>query len=1157
MQLHPDGTLVVSATDLVGFLECDHLATLELGRARGLWNAPPHRTDPTLDLLRRKGEEHEQRFLERQRAAGRTITEIPRPDRTLDGLAASSERTVEAMRHGDDVIFQATLFDGRWLGYADFLLRVERSSAFGAWSYEVADTKLSRAVKGGAVLQVCVYSDLLTRIQGVMPAEVHVVTGEGAMHAMRLDDYAAYYRAVKRRFEREIFGDAGTPARDPASVATYPDPVEHCKVCTWYPDCADWRRTDDHLSIVAGLARTATEHLNADSIWTRRSLATLPPAQAVPDLNRRTLARLREQAAIQVRGEDEQRLIWELIPPDPEQPEQGLARLPEPSRLDLFFDIEADPWAAEDGTGFGLEYLLGVVDVVGHEPDYTPIWGTDRDGERIAFERFIDLVVERRRDDPGMHVYHYGGYESGAVKRLMQRHATRAEEVDQLLRDEVFVDLLAIVRQGVRASVESYSLKRIEKFYMSERTGPVTEAGFSVVEFEAWLADGQQEHLDDLAAYNKDDCVSTLLLRDWLEGLRRVALDERGWAMPRPEPPAAVPNERLLESIEETRRREDALRAGISADPARRTSDEQGRWLLSRLIDWHRREDRPQWWNWYRLRDMAVEDLVGEREALAGLEFMFDVGPRARSTVRRYRFPPQETKLHAGDEPFDPDDGEKGAGAGEIVAIDLAAGTLDLVRGPKRLDRHPVRLIPARPIANDAQRRALGLLADLVIEQGMDADGRWRAGRDLLLRRPPRIRSSYSVGPLDWPGESRLDTALRLGLELDRGVLGIQGPPGTGKTWTGARMALALVAAGRRVGVTSQAHKAITNMLIAIDDAARARGQPYRALQKCDPGDDAAELDAVTTTSDAAGVGPAMQAGRYDIAAGTPWLFARTEMVDAVDVLFVDEAGQMSLANVLAMSGATRSIVLLGDPNQLPQVTQGVHPEGADASALGHLIGDDVTIPRELGLLLDTTYRMHPAINDYISTTFYAGRVQTAPSTLGQSVDPGDPGGVGIRWRPVVHAGNDSSSSQEAQAVVDALDALVGREWIDESGRTRVITTSDIVVVAPYNLQVAAIESEARARGITPWVGTVDKFQGQEGAVAIYSMTSSSAEDAPRGMDFLYERNRLNVAISRARALAILVASPELLRVHCRTPEQMTKANALCAYLEMADSGGD
>ena len=401
-----------------------------------------------------------------------------------------------------------------------------------------------------------------------------------------------------------------------------------------------------------------------------------------------------------------------------------------------------------------------------------------------------------------------------------------------------------------------------------------------------------------------------------------------------------------------------------------------------------------------------------------------------------------------------------------------------------------------------------------------------------------------------------IDAARRLALELDHGVLGIQGPPGTGKTWTGARMAVALIAAGRRVGVTAQSHKAITNMLRAIDDAAREAGRPFRAIQRCETGDDADLLDAVVLASNPGTVGADMRADRYDVAAGTPWLFARDDMLGAVDVLFVDEAGQMSLANVIAISGATASIVLLGDPNQLPQVTQGVHPDGADASALGHLIGDDVTIAPDLGLLLDTTYRMQPAVNRYISTTFYEGRVKTAPSTIQQTVEAGDPGGVGIRWRP-----SGTPATTRARSRRQKPSSTPSRRWSDERGSTSTgaggrSPPADIIIVAPYNLQVAAIEAAARSRGITPWVGTVDKFQGQEGAVAIYSMTSSSAEDAPRGMDFLYERNRLNVAISRARALAILVASPELLRVHCRTPEQMKKANALCAYLEMAESGG-
>ncbi|MFI5254765.1 MAG: TM0106 family RecB-like putative nuclease, partial [Candidatus Limnocylindrales bacterium] len=530
MHRHEDGTLVVSATDLVGFLACDHLATLELGRADGLWEKPPRRTDPELELLQEHGDAFEHAFLERRRDAGASIAAFERPENTLAALRAAESATVEAMRRGVDVIYQATFFDGRWLGYADFLLRVERPSpAFGAWSYEVADTKLARAVKGGALLQVCVYADRLAQLQGVAPETVHVVTGDGETHSMRLEDYAAFYRTVKRRFEREVFGDETAPRRDPRTADTYPDPVDHCRVCTWFPTCMDRRRADDHLSIVAGMTRAYTERLTSAGVPTMRALAALPREQHVPEMNDRPLGRVREQARLQVSGADTHQLIYELIEPLPDEPGKGLALLPEPSPLDVFFDIEADPWALDDG----LEYLLGVATVDGAEPDYRPIWGHDRAGEKAAFEAFIDLVIERLARDPTMHVYHYAGYESGAIKRLMQRHATREDEVDRLLRGQVLVDLFQVVRQGVRASVESYSLKRIEKFYLPAREGPITEAGFSVVEYETWLRDRDPHHLADLADYNRDDCLSTWRLRGWLEERRTEGL-ARGWDLPRP-----------------------------------------------------------------------------------------------------------------------------------------------------------------------------------------------------------------------------------------------------------------------------------------------------------------------------------------------------------------------------------------------------------------------------------------------------------------------------------------------------------------------------------------------------------------------------------------------------------------------------------------------
>jgi uncharacterized protein len=1153
MQLHPDGTLVVSATDLVGFLACDHLATLEMGRAAGLWEKPPRREDPELLLLQERGVAHERAYLDRLRTEGRTVHEQAlRDPRTPEELRDAEAETLAAMRSGIDVIYQATFFDGRWRGHADFLLKVDRPSDLGAWSYEVADTKLSRAVKGSALLQVCVYSDRLAQLQGLEPELVHVVTGDGETHAHRLADYAAFYRSVKDRFESAVFGDGAGPARDPAAAATYPDPVEHCRVCTWFPACMDRRRADDHLSLVAGMSRAATERLVEAGVPTLEALGGLPPDRPVPDLGPRTLERLREQARVQLEGRRTDRLLYELIPPVEGEPGRGLGLLPEPSPLDLFFDIEADPWAMDDG----LEYLLGVAEVVDGGPVYRPIWGHDRDGEKRAFETFIDLVIERLDRDPGMHVYHYAGYESGAIRRLMQRHATREDEVDRILRGGVLVDLYNAVRQGIRASVESYSIKRIEKFYMAEREGPLTEAGFSVVAYETWLREGRPELLDELAAYNRDDCVSAWRLRDWLEERRREAI-ERGWPIGRPEPGDGAPSEALTEQLAATRRRREALAAGVPPDRRLRTAEEHARWLLAQLLEWHRRDDKPAWWLWFALRKSSMEDLIDSAEALGGLEFVGDVESRGRGgIIRRYRFPPQDHKFRIGQRPVDPGTADRDAGdAGEIVDVNDLDGTIDLLRGPSRQGFHPAALIPTAPIPSIAQRDALLRVADRVLEHGIDAPGRYRAARDLLLRRPPRLASGLAAGPLARPGEEPLAAARRLALELgDGGVLPIQGPPGTGKTFTGARMIVKLVDAGRKVGITAQSHKAITNMLTLTWEAAAERGIALRAIQKCDTGDDGAHLDGVVLAEDNADVAGGLASGSFRIAAGTSWLFARQEMEDLIDVLFVDEAGQMSLANVVAMSGCARSIVLLGDPNQLPQVSQGVHPEGAGASALEHLVGDAVTVAPERGLFLGTTYRLHPAINDYISETFYEDRLEPDETTARQRIDGPPPlGGVGIRWLPIGHAGDESSSRAEAHAAAGAVHELLWRTWTNRDGEQRPLTIDDVLIVAPYNAQVALVHATILDRiGTRGRVGTVDKFQGQEAPVAIYTMAASSAEDAPRGLDFLYQRNRLNVAVSRAKGLAIVIASPELLRAGARTPEQMRRINALCRLVEVA-----
>ncbi|HUS12014.1 MAG TPA: AAA domain-containing protein, partial [Pyrinomonadaceae bacterium] len=433
---------------------------------------------------------------------------------------------------------------------------------------------------------------------------------------------------------------------------------------------------------------------------------------------------------------------------------------------------------------------------------------------------------------------------------------------------------------------------------------------------------------------------------------------------------------------------------------------------------------------------------------------------------------------------------------------------------------------------------------------GIDAPGRFRAARDLLLRRPPRLGGDTLRDLLTKNPES-IEVAKQSALALDQTVLPIQGPPGSGKTYTGARMIAELVRSGLRVGITAVSHKVIGKLLKDTCEAARVAGVDLKAFQRVDSGD-GCEDALVERAKNNEAVVNALAGREAQIAAGTVWLWARPEMAYAVDVLFVDEAGQMSLANVLAASPAAKSIVLLGDPQQLDQPQRGVHPPGAEASALSHLLNGRATIGADQGLFLADSWRLHPDICTFTSEVFYDNRLMPRPENATQHLTVEGPlNGTGLRFVPVNHSGNQSESPEEAARIAEIVGQLLrnGSAWTNKKGETAPILLSDILIVAPYNAQVSVLSQtlpeEAR-------VGTVDKFQGQEAPVVIYSMTTSTPEDAPRGMEFLYSSNRLNVATSRAQCVTVLVASPSLFEVQCKTPRQIELANAFCRYLEMA-----
>src|SRR6516164_297596 len=1128
--LKTGGTVHLSASDLVGHLNCRYLTGLDLAVAKGVLAKPFIWDDPVLEVLAERGALHEQGYVEHLKASGLSVTAI-------DGVGVDSSvvaQTLDAMRAGAQIIVQGALQVAHWTGRPDILRRVEKPSHLGSWSYEVVDAKLARETKGSTVLQICLYSELVAAAQKRVPEFAYVVKPGSNFQPeeFRIADYAAYYRRVKGSLERAV-----TPESD---IESYPDPNPHCDVCRWRIHCEEKRRRDDHLCLVAGISKSQIGELKRHDITTMANLATVPlPLPWKPDRGAvQSYEKVREQARIQIEGRVKGQLVHEALPV---VPGFGLAYLPEPSPGDVFLDFEGDPFVGEGG----LEFLFGYAfrDESGSQR-YTADWVLSRAEEKAAFERFVDFVIGRLEQFPDLHIYHFAAYVPAALKRLMGRYATREDELDRMLRVGLFVDLYAVVRHGIRASVESYSIKKLEPLYGFARAVPLTEANKALVKVQACLELGNLEDIKDenrtiVQGYNRDDCLSTWLLRDWLEALRSELVDA-GAVIERPLPRLGDASQDLTDWQQKIAALIHRLTDGVPVDIAERNTEQHAKWLLAYILDWHRREEKAAWWEYFRLCDLSADELLEERAALSGLTFVDAVGGTAKAPIHRYSFPLQDTDLR-GDEDLR---SLGGARFGKVEAISLEHRTIDIKKRQDTASLHPEAVFAHLIVPSQVLAEALVRLGEYVADSGMTRDGRYQPARDLLLLARPRVGGQALKGV----DETTLAATMRIAPHLDGGVFPVQGPPGAGKTYTGARMICVLAQSGKKIGITANSHKVIRNILDEVIEAADELGASIKCIQKVSEIEN--NLPRLQFTTDNA-IALAAIGTSCQVAAGTAWLWACPDAFQSVDVLFIDEAAQMSLANVLAVSQAAKTIVLLGDPRQLEQPMQGSHPEGTDVSALNHILNVHATIPADRGLFLEETWRLHPEICAFTSELFYESRLRSRSGLELQTIkSSGRINGSGLRFVPVIHEGNQSSCPEEADTVRELIAEILGSNatWIDRHGTEAAIGLEDILIIAPYNAQV--FELEERMPGAR--IGTVDKFQGQEAPIVIYSMTTSSHADAPRGIEFLYSSNRLNVATSRAKCICVLVGSPMVFEAECRTPRHMQLANAFCRYLEMA-----
>jgi len=1131
----------LSPTLAATFLGCSAAAAWTLQARRGLRPSAVQADQPQADLIIRKGHEHEAACLAGLIETYGGFLEIPKGP-----LEARYALTVDAMSRGVPLIYQAALASGNWIGYADFLVRSERPSRRWAWSYEPWDAKLSRSARPEHLLQIAIYADLLAEVQGDAAEQAALMLGNAdprmsyRVERFMMPEVRHYVRRAARRLEAFV-------AELPSDLE--PEPCGYCGKCDWRAECEQRWRAADHLSLVADITKKQMQRLREAGVSTAAMLAKRDGVH-VTGIAPQTLARLVQQARLQQESARQGTGLCELLD---HEPGLGFDRLPAPDPGDLFFDFEGDPMHPG-----GLEYLCGVLwraepgetdgeAVPGHPTlRFRAFWAHDRHEEKQAYSELMAFLTERLGRSPQARLFHYAPYEKTALRRLASMHAVAEEALDDLLRSERMVDLYRVVREGVRVGEESYSIKSLERFYMPGRTTDVKSGGDSLVIYDQFRQTGDTRFLDQIRDYNRDDCLSTLLLRDWLLDRAR----EAGLWPPAPRQtatpdPADIAREQEKKAQREASEREQAaIEAALASDPA--APDAAVRQLMADLVGFHRREAKPAWWAFFDRQERSTEELQDDDECLAGCRADDGdwIGAEKRSLTFRFRYSPQETKLRVGDPVHL---AVKGEAAGKIVALDEAALTVTLKRDKaKGALPTEVSLIPGGPVNTDVLRDAVWAAA-----RDMAAGGTAFPHIGALLRRElPRLTGRRSGEPIIRPEKARvpadiLEAARRAVHALDESWLVIQGPPGAGKTYTTSHLIASLIRAGKKVGIASNSHKAIDNVLEAVEERLVEAGEPVRVLgQKKDSGDEGYEgagyVESVTNND---AIDPASP-----ILAGTAWLFARPELRASRDVLFVDEAGQVSLGHLVAMATSARSVVLVGDQMQLSQPIQGAHPRDSGQSALDYLLQDNRVVPPERGIFLAKTWRMHPDLCDFVSAAVYEGKLTAEDGcakqrlVLAEHAHPAlEP--TGITFHPVAHSGCRKRSQEEADEVLRLFDSLVGQRVVDRKGRERAMTMNDVLVVAPYNMQVNLL------RSVLPdgaRVGTVDKFQGQEAEAVIVSMATSGADDMPRDASFLLSRNRFNVAVSRARCLAVLVASPGLLDLVANSIEEMRLANLFC-----------
>ena len=1117
MQKKDNGEMSYSPTDLTRYFESRFASWMDryeklFGNNGPLGKINKNPPDAMLELLKQKGMEHEASVI-KSHSQG-SFMEIEG-----ENQREKRDKTINAMKKGIDVIYQAALGSEIFFGYADILQKKEGKSGFGNHYYVPYDIKLASIPRPTAVLQLLAYCDLLEKLQNRLPDEIGIITKDGSLHTYLVASLFHYYFFFKKDFLE--FHKLFSPEIQPL-----PEKIKEHRNWSIYAKKVLHERDD--VALTAKIRTGQIEILKKKGLETLTQLAQYKgkKIKGIPD---NILETLIKQAQLQIASKGKRPPCYEVLD---HLGRMGLAMMPDSTENDLFFDMEGYPIIGKNG----LEYLYGFAD---GKRNYRTIWAYYPQDESKAFKGFMEFVYKRWAKNREMKIYHYGHYEPSTLKRLMGQYGLCEEMVDDLLRAEVFVDLYQVLKQALVVGTYNYGLKSIESLYYPERKTEVSSGSESAVEFSQWLSVGgdptKSSFLKRIEDYNKDDCLSTLDLEKFLrkikddKGIKYVpfTLDDGPKKEKDPNSLKAICSKQanlMLESLNPEQRRVPFKDADISSYVCEQ---------LAHCLDFVSREEKPDWWEYFSKQDLSYEDLYEDPDTLVDVCITSSSGQEIKGVFDVE----QDSKFHKESKVRIMEN--QAAYENLIVKnIDYTRGEITLsVKKCKTIPGKKFTLVPGKVFFN----KGMVLKSLLLHAQSYNKKSRYfglkKCVYDMLTKSPPDINGRRPGEPLI-KGNDIISELTNLTLNMNETTLCVQGPPGSGKTYIASRVINDLIKQGKRVAISSNSHKAMNYLAGKVSELNRncsivklSSGTKFKEDREQFEG---GHIEVKPTSS------KQFDLGCYDLIVGTVYYLSKLK--DEVDYLFIDEATQVALPNLLAMASCTNNIVLFGDQMQLEQPIKGSHPGESGTSALIYLTNGLQTVAPDFGVFLDKTYRMHPTICSFISNQFYEERLHSISDTSKQKILWNNYKQSGLLFMPIEHTGNTHASEEEAECIIGLWNKALKSEWIDRQGNQRRITPDDVLIVAPYNHQVAILKDKLPEASI----GTVDLFQGQEAAMVIVSMCSSSLEDAPRGAGFLLNANRVNVAISRAKALSIVIGSPELAKGQSSSIESMKLISTYC-----------